>query len=183
MGAKERLEAHVTLDAAASGAGHGEAVLATYRATNLLSPFEKTKLQPLLRGPDADRYIQAAASFTADTTKSGLAALRAILKPYDSAKWTVITYLPFLWEPSAHFFLKPTMITHFASRVGHRFADDYSADLDLSVYQSLLDLAAEVKAKVADLEPRDMIDVQSFMWTSVEYTEADRADYEGKANS
>lgn len=181
--AKEKLEAQVTLDSAATGSGHGEAVLAAYRVTNLLSPFEKTKLQPLLRGPDADRFVQAAAIFTLDTTKSSLAALRAILKPYDSAKWTVISYLPFLWEPSHHFFLKPTMITHFASRVGHRFAGDYSADLELGVYESLLDLAAEVKAKVADLEPRDMIDVQSFMWTSVEYTEADRADFQSKAGS
>lgn len=178
--AKEKLEAHVALEAAKTGSSHGEAVLAAYRATNLLSPFEKTKLQPLLRGPDADSFIQAAASFADDATKSGLAALRSILKPYDSAKWTVISYLPFLWKPSVHVFLKPTMITHFASRVGHRFADDYSPDLDLAVYESLLDLAAEVQAKIADLAPQDMIDVQSFMWTSVEYTEADRADYEGK---
>lgn len=32
---------------------------------------------------------------------------------------------------------------------------------------------------VTELEPHN-IDVQRFMWTSVEYTEADRADYEGK---
>lgn len=178
--AKAKLEAHVSLGAAKAGSRHGEAVLAAYRATNLLSPFEKTKLQPLLRGPDADSFIRTVAAFTEDPTNSGLAALRAILRPHDSAKWTVITYLPFLWNPSVHVFLKPTMITNFARRVGHRFADDYSPDLDLRVYLSLLDLAAEVKAKVADLEPHDMIDIQSFMWTSVEYTEADREDYEGK---
>lgn len=178
--AKERLEARAPLSVAITGSGHGETVLAAYRATNLLSPFEKTKLQPLLRGPDADRFIQAAAAFTEGATKSDLAALRAILKPYDSAKWTVITYLPFLWRPDIHVFLKPTMITNFASRVGHRFADDYSPDLDLAVYETLLDLAGEAKNELADLEPRDMIDVQSLMWTSVEYTEADRADYEGK---
>lgn len=176
--AKQKLETRTPLSAALAGSGHGESVLAAYRATNLLSPFEKTKLQPLLRGPDADSFIQAVAGFTEDATKSRLAALRAVLKPYDSAKWTVITYLPFLWRPDIHMFLKPTMITHFASRVGHRFADDYSADVDLAVYESLLDLAGEVKQQVADLEPQDMIDVQSFMWTSVEYTEADRADSE-----
>jgi len=180
VNAKEKLETHVTSAAAQTAFGQGEAVLSAYRATNLLSPFEKTKLQPLLRGLDADGFVQAAAAFAEHATKSNLAALRAILKPYDSARWTVVTYLPFLWRPSDHVFLKPTMITNFASRVGHRFADDYSPDLDLGVYESLLDLAAEVKAEVADLEPQDMIDVQSFMWTSVEYTEADRADYEGQ---
>jgi hypothetical protein len=175
--AKEKLE--LTTPRSAAGAlGHGEAVLAAYRDTNLLSPFEKTKLQRLLRGEDADSFIQAAAAFAEDASKESLSSLRSILKPYDSAKWTVITYLPFLWRPEVHVFLKPMMITNFAERVGHRFADVYSADLDISVYQSLLDLAAEVRANVADLEPRDMIDVQSFMWTAVEYTEDDRADYE-----
>lgn len=36
---------------------------------------------------------------------------------------------------------------------------------------------------IGDLGPQDMIDVQSFMWTSVEYTEDDRADYEEKADT
>jgi hypothetical protein len=35
------------------------------------------------------------------------------------------TYLPFLWRPEAHMFLKPEITTEFAARVGHRLADDY----------------------------------------------------------
>jgi len=59
-------------------------------------------------------------------------------------------------------------------RVGHPFADAYKSELDPAVYDSLLDLANTTKQKIADLRPRDMIDVQSFMWTAVEYTEEDK---------
>lgn len=175
--AKSKLDEAAPLCEAAKGHGFGEAVLSAYRATNLLSPFEKTRLEPMLRGPDADAFIQAAASFANGDVKGGLAAMTTVLKPHDNAKWTVVTYLPFLWRPEEHVFLKPTMITAFAERVGHPFADAYKPELDPAVYESLLDLARTTKEKIADLGPRDMIDVQSFMWTAVEYTEEDKADY------
>ena len=85
-----------------------------------------------------------------------------------------MTYLPFLWRPNEHVFLKPTMIQDFAERVGHRFASVYRPDLDIEVYDTLLDLAEETRAKLADMAPRDMIDIQSFMWTVVKYEEKDK---------
>ncbi len=177
LDAKSKLDQTVPLSSAASGQGFGQAVLSAFLATNLLSPFEKMRLQPLLKGPDADEFIRAAASFTNGNVKTALATLRSVLKPYDNAKWTVVTYLPFLWHPKQHVFLKPTMIRTFAERVGHPFADAYKAKLDPAVYESLLDLATTTKERIADLGPRDMIDIQSFMWTAVEYTEEDKADY------
>lgn len=182
LDAKQKLDKAVPLDRALTGTGFGEAILSIYRATNLLFSIEKTRLQDLLRGRDADDFIHAAAAFASGDRNQGLREMKSILKRSDNAKWTVVTYLPFLWRPDTNVFLKPTMIQNFASRVGHRFADDYSPELDLKVYESLLDLAEEVKQKVADLEPRDMIDVQSFMWTSVEYREEDREDYEATSN-
>ena len=70
------------------------------------------------------------------------------LKPHDAAKWTVVTYLPFLWRPEAHMFLKPEVTNEFAVGVGHRFADDYEARLDIGVYESLLDLAERTSAEM-----------------------------------
>jgi hypothetical protein len=70
------------------------------------------------------------------------------LKPHDSAKWTVATYLPFLWQPEKHMFLKPEVTKDFAARVGHRFATDYEARLDFSVYESLLDLASKMATEI-----------------------------------
>jgi len=167
--AKARLDQTVPLADASEGSGFGEAVLAVFQATNLLSPFEKVRLQKTLRGPSADRFVRAVARFTVAPSQAALEDMERALKPHDAAKWTVATYLPFLWRPEAHMFLKPEVTKDFAARVGHRFASAYEPRLRLDVYRSLLDLAAESEAELADLGPRDRIDVQSFIWVVGDY--------------
>ena len=55
---------------------------------------------------------------------------------------------------------------NFAACVGHRFKDVYQPKLTIDVYDSLIDLAAEAKAELLRMgdRPRDLLDVQSFMW-------------------
>ena len=164
LAAKAKLDETAPLEKALTGTGFGEAILSVYRATNLLSPFEKTRLQEVLRGPNADSVVQAAAAFAKDSDRHSLGRLDSVLRPYDSAKWTVATYLPFLWRPDKHMFLKPTVTTEYAARVGHPFASIYEARLNYDVYASLLDLAERTSRELADLEPQDRIDIQSFIW-------------------
>ena len=177
LAAKAKLDKAAPLDKVVDGKGFGEAVLAVFRATNMLSPFEKTRLQDVLRGPRADDFIQAAARFTLDASNSNLLAMEQALKPHDNAKWTVVTYLPYLWQPDTHMFLKPEVTKDFATRVGHRFASDYEPRLDVSVYQSLLDLVSRTALKLADLKPRDRIDLQSFIWVVGDYREGREKTY------
>lgn len=172
LDAKAKLDGAAPLGAALTAKGLGPAIRAAYQATTLVSPYEQMRLQSLLKGPEADDFIQAAAAFTQGDRKKALAALAMILKPYEIAKWTVITYLPFLWQPETAMFLKPQMATGFAERVGHPFMYVYRPNLDLEVYDSLLDLARATRDEIADLQPRDMIDVQGFMWTAVMYPDA-----------
>ena len=61
--------------------------------------------------------------------RNTLARLEATLKPYESAKWTVATYLPYLWQPERHMFLKPEVSKDYAARVGHPFASVYEPGL------------------------------------------------------
>lgn len=68
-------------------------------------------------------------------------------------------------------FLKPMVTQDFAERVGHPFVHDYSPALDPAVYASLRDLMAQTAREVADLEPRDNIDLQSLVWIVGEYKE------------
>ena len=171
--AKAKLDQTAPLDQALTGIGHGEAVLSAYRATNLLSPFEKTRLDPVLRGPEADTFIQAAARFAMGEIAPALATMERILAKHDNAKWTVVTYLPFLWLPDEHMFLKPLVSQDFAERVGHPFFHDYSPVLNAHVYASLLDLMAVTKTELADLQPRDNIDLQSFVWVVGDYKDGD----------
>ncbi len=157
--ARRRLDEQAPLEEALTGTGYGEAVLAAFRATNLLSPYEKTRLQPLLRGPDADIFVQAAARFATGNVPQALAMMAPALARHDCAKWTVATYLPFLWRPEEHMFLKPVVTGDFAERVGHPFAHDYQPALDPAVYSSLLDLTRTTRESTRALNPRNNIDL------------------------
>lgn len=171
LAAKAKLDASAPLEKAATGSGYGEAILSAYRATNLLYPVEKTRLQKLLRGADADLFVRAAARFALGEAKTALPQMERLLRPHDNAKWTVVSYLPYLWRPDVHFFLKPEVTKDFASRVGHPFAHEYESALRLGVYDSLIDLAASIRKGFDDLKPRDQIDIQSVVWVVGDYRE------------
>ena len=141
----------------------------------MLSPFEQTWVSNMLRGRDADAIVQAAARFTDHATEAALRELEAVLKPHGCAKWTVTTYLSFLWRPETHMYLKPEATKDFATRVGHPLASLYEAQLKFDVYSSLLDLVDQTSNELSDLAPRDRIDIQSFIWVVGDYRE-DRQD-------
>jgi hypothetical protein len=68
-------------------------------------------------------------------------------------------------------FLKPNVTRVAAREYGFDFA--YQSKPNWETYASLLAFAERVRADNADLEPRDMIDLQSFIWVqgSEEYEE------------
>ena len=164
LAAKAKLERVAPLDAALDGTGLGEAVLGVFRATNLLPSFEQIRVQDALRGSRADEVVRAAARFTQDRDAPSLRRLAVALEPCDAAKWTIATYLPFLWQPERHMFLKPEVTKDFAVRVGHPFATAYEARLTFPVYESLLDMVGRTQAEVEDLGPCNGIDIQSLIW-------------------
>ena len=173
--AKSKLDAAVPLESAVSGTGFGESVFAAYSGTNLLSPFEKMRVRDVLRSSSADNFIKAAARFTLEVSKASLLDMEQALKAHDCAKWTVVTYLPFLWRPLNHMFLKPEATKDFSERVGHRFYSDYEPRLHLPVYESLQSLATTTENEIADLKPRDRIDTQSFIWVVGDYKDDSEA--------
>jgi hypothetical protein len=59
-------------------------------------------------------------------------------------------------------YLKPTVTKVAAEAYGFDF--HYSSRPSWETYGSLLDFAKTVRKDVADLKPRDMIDIQSFIW-------------------
>jgi len=162
--AKARLDASLPMAWAVDGKDMGEAALAVYRATNLLAPFEMMRVTDLLRGASADGFLRAAARFASGGGAPALSEMAHLAKSHEAPKWTVVTYLPYLWRPEAHMFLKPEATKDFAARVGHAFVHHYTPALDMAVYDSLLDLAAQTEREIADLNPCDRIDVQSFIW-------------------
>lgn len=172
LAAKARLDRAAAVMDAADGRGDIDEVIQVYAsAADLLSQFEKPAIRRVLEGYGGRGFLTAAARFALDPGPATLGAMAALLKPEKADKWTIVTYLPFLWLPERHMFLKPETMKDFAGRVGHGFARTYRAALDFEVYESLLALAAETEREVQALEPRDRIDIQSFMWVVGAYGE------------
>ena len=151
----------------------GRSVLTAFQKTNLLSPFETMRVRDLLHSPPADAFVNAAARFALGEGVQAWVDMAELAKPFDAAKWPVLTYLPFLWRPDRHMFLKPEVTKGFAERVGHPFVHAYGASPEIGVYESLLDLVARTETEIAAFDPVDRIDVQSFIWVVGAYTEKD----------
>lgn len=79
-------------------------------------------------------------------------------------QWPVVTLLPFLARPDVHLALKPTETKEGARRLG--FALNYDATPNLDTYRALLRFGATWFEVIAALQPRDMIDVQSFVYVT-----------------
>ncbi len=76
--------------------------------------------------------------------------------------WPLVSVFGFIAQPRLHLFVKPTVIRAAARAYG--FDLDYQSRPDWRTYAQLLDFAARVRKDQRDLRPRDMIDVQSFLW-------------------
>jgi hypothetical protein len=76
--------------------------------------------------------------------------------------WPMVTVWGFLAQPDTHIFLKPTVTRAAAAKYGFKFP--YRSRPNWETYASLLELAGAVRRDQSDLGPRDMIDVQSFLW-------------------
>jgi hypothetical protein len=85
--------------------------------------------------------------------------------------WPLVTVFGFIAQPKQHMFMKPNTMRAAARLYG--FELDYRSRPNWQTYRDLLELARRVRSDQRDLGPRDLIDVQSFLWVqgSAEYEE------------
>jgi hypothetical protein len=76
--------------------------------------------------------------------------------------WPLATVFGFIAQPDTHMFLKPNVTRAAAEAYGFDFR--YASRPSWETYASLLQFAERVRRDLRDLRPRDMIDLQSFMW-------------------
>ena len=76
--------------------------------------------------------------------------------------WPIVTVFGFVAQPKQHFYLKPNVTRRAFEAFGLPF--DYRSRPNAETYGKLLSLARKVKRDLASLRPRDMIDIQSFLW-------------------
>ena len=76
--------------------------------------------------------------------------------------WPVVTVFGFIAQPNQHIFFKPSV-----TKAAAAFYDQplpYHSRPSWDVYAALLEFAERLRHDLVDLKPRDMIDLQSFMW-------------------
>jgi hypothetical protein len=85
--------------------------------------------------------------------------------------WPTATIFGFLAQPETHIFFKPMVTRRAAEEYGYDLA--YRSRPGWDIYSGVLELGKAVRRDVRDLRPRDMIDIQSFLWVqgSDEYEE------------
>jgi hypothetical protein len=147
--------------------------------TNLLFSFEKMALRDAVKSDEGARiFAEGLDDFLHGKSKIEKRYERwcetvARLPKKQSRVLThpVITVFGFLAQPETHIFLKPN-VTRLAARE-YDFDFHYKSKPSWEVYASLLEFAEFIEGDLKDLNPRDMIDVQSFIWVqgSSEYAE------------
>jgi len=76
--------------------------------------------------------------------------------------WPIVTVFGFIAQPDRHIFFKPSVTKAAAAFYDHPLL--YQSRPSWDVYASLLEFAERLRHDLDDLKPRDMIDLQSFMW-------------------
>ncbi len=147
--------------------------------TNLIFSFEKMALRDAMRPAGGARafarglyeFLHGAGEPRARFAAWCDAVAALPRKQTRVSTWPIVTVFGFLAQPERHVFLKPNVTRRAAQEYGFPF--HYESRPGWETYASLLDFAATVQADLIDLRPRDMIDIQSFLWVqgSDEYAE------------
>ncbi|MDB6016628.1 MAG: hypothetical protein JWR19_1117 [Pedosphaera sp.] len=138
--------------------------------TNLLFSFEKMAIRDAVKSPaGARRFAEGLFDFLhgsgspENKFKRWIETLAALpRKQTRVVTWPVITVFGFIAQPDRHIFLKPNVTRIAAAEYGFDF--HYSSKPFFETYASLLEFAAVLNRDLRDLKPRDMIDIQSFIW-------------------
>lgn len=147
--------------------------------TNLLFSFEKMALRDAVKSSEGARtfaeglydflYGAGSAERKFERWCEVVAALPR--KQTRVLTWPLVTVFGFIAQPDTHIFLKPNVTRTAAREYGFDFR--YKSRPSWDTYTNLLEFAETVRRDLRDLRPRDMIDLQSFIWVqgSDEYEE------------
>ena len=138
--------------------------------TNLLFSFEKMALRDAVRSAFGARaFAEGLHDFLYGQAETGLRfghwcdVIEGLPRRQTRVlTWPMATVFGFIAQPKTHFFLKPTVTRRAA--VEYEFPFEYRPRPNSETYDHLLTFARTVSRDLRDMRPRDMIDIQSFLW-------------------
>ncbi len=141
-----------------------------FNKTNLLASFESIKLNDALKSAEiAEKVCYAFYDllYGEQSLAQRIEKAERTLDLYELGKWPIITYLLFILFPDKYMFVKPQMTKEAAEKRGFEIL--YSSKVNGSTYERVLLFAKDLLERLnndprIELHPRDMIDVQGFMW-------------------
>ncbi|MBV9662383.1 MAG: hypothetical protein JOZ37_00350 [Actinobacteria bacterium] len=138
--------------------------------TNLLFSFEKMALRDAVASAEGARlfavglyewlYGSGSEASRFDTWCATVASLPR--RQTRVLTWPAATVFGFIARPKVHFFVKPMVTKAATAACDLEFR--YRSKPDSETYADVLAMARAVRAELADMGPRDMIDIQSFLW-------------------
>ena len=136
--------------------------------TNLLHSFEKIKWHAALKDEALQPQLSNALFrdlYGARSREVRFTELARVLGQAEGcAKWTIATYYGYLLQPEARIFIKPEVTKFSAEACGWDLMYDSALNwTTLSQAEGLAKYLLEYLTRMG-LRPRDMIDVQSFIW-------------------
>ncbi len=142
------------------------------KETEFISRFEISSLNSGLK-KDANKklFSESLYTFLYDTEKpeDGFEAFCETLAAMNAAKWPVATYFGFIAFPKEQMFLKPDVTKKAANACD--FELNYQTEPNRLTYRKLLEFSHFLFKQLKDLNPKDMIDVQSFIWSAIKLDE------------
>lgn len=137
---------------------------------SLLFSFEKMALRDAVRGEEGARtFTRGLAALLhgteplADRFENWCEAVASLPRKQTRVlTWPLVTVFAFIACPRQHIFLKPLAMKRAARQLGYDL--QYDARPNWRTYEQFLHMAESVRRGLAELRPRDMIDIQSFFW-------------------
>lgn len=158
-------------------AGIARDAVAIEGRTNLLFSFEKMALRDGVKSAAGAKafaiglYDLLHGTGTAEARFERWCAVLAGLPRRQTRvlTWPVATVFGFIAQPKQHFYVKPNVTRAAAKAYGYPL--DYRSKPNAATYAGMLAFAETVRRDNGKLHPRDMIDLQSFIWVqgSAEY--------------
>jgi hypothetical protein len=137
--------------------------------TNLLFSFEKMALRDGIKDAGAEIFSKGLFDYVYSTSpvrqrfENFTTALEALPRKQTRVRtWPLQTVFGFIARPEEHIFLKPRVTQAAAKKYNYAFV--YKSKPNWDTYNNLLGFAEMIRSDTKELHPRDMIDLQSFMW-------------------